>query len=407
MTHRIELAPHVLLEQFASIRQRGLSLCQPLAPEDHVPQPVDFVSPPKWHLAHTSWFFEALVLLKLEPEQASFHPRYGYLFNSYYESMGERVQRARRGALSRPTVDEILAYRAHVDTRMQSWLARDLSHDMLKLMELGLQHEQQHQELLLTDIKYILGLNPLMPPYAVKPVADIDTASEHIAQPTGLDGTESTAWLNLPGGLYDIGHAGPGFSFDNEGARHTQHLRPFQIQQCLVSNRAYMAFVADGAYERAEWWHAEAWDWLHAESIHAPLYWFKADTSGAWWHYTLQGAEPLSPDAPVTHISYYEAHAFAQWAGCRLPTEFEWEAAHSHFSWGQRWEWTDSAYKPYPGFRKATGAVGEYNGKFMVNQQVLRGASFATPPGHSRASYRNFFHPNLRWQYTGIRLARG
>jgi ergothioneine biosynthesis protein EgtB len=290
---------------------------------------------------------------------------------------------------------------------MQNWLARDLGHDMLQLIELGLQHEQQHQELLLTDIKYILGLNPLMPAYSVKAVADIDPMCEHLAQPTGLDGTGRETWLDMPGGLCDIGYQGPGFSFDNEGARHVQHLRPFKIQRSLVSNRAYMAFVADGGYQRAEWWHAEAWDWLHAENVQAPLYWFKDDTSGAWWHYTLRGAAPLPADAPVTHISCYEAHAFAQWAGCRLPTEFEWEAAQNRLSWGQRWEWTDSAYKPYPGFQKATGAVGEYNGKFMINQQVLRGASFATPPGHARASYRNFFHPHLRWQYTGIRLARG
>ena len=410
MPHRIAPAHLDLPERFKDIRQRSLLLCQPLTPEDHVPQPVDFVSPPKWHLAHTSWFFESLILAKLEPEQAPFHPRYGFLFNSYYESIGERVQRARRGALSRPTVEQIQAYRAHVDSRMQHWLACDMSQEMLNLIELGLQHEQQHQELLLTDIKYILGLNPLRPAYSLKPVADIDPLREHLAQPASPDDSQLAAWQpdwhDFPGGLVDIGHEGPGFCFDNEGARHTQHLRPFQIQRSLVSNRAYMAFVADGGYQRAEWWHAEAWDWLHAQNVIAPLYWFKDDTSGAWWHCTLRGAEPLPADAPVTHVSYYEAHAFAQWAGCRLPTEFEWEAAQSLLPWGQRWEWTDSAYKPYPGFRKATGAVGEYNGKFMVNQQVLRGASFATPPGHARASYRNFFHPHLRWQYTGIRLAR-
>ena len=412
MPHRFGLAlhephssqdPHALPARFRDIRQRSLSLRQPLTAEDHVPQPVDFVSPPKWHLAHTSWFFESLVLSKLEPERPPFHPRYGYLFNSYYESIGERVQRSQRGGLSRPSVDEILAYRQHVDARMTHWLACDLSDDIVALIELGLQHEQQHQELLLTDIKYILGLNPLMPAYAVKPVTDIDPAREHAAQPSHTQ----AKWLDVPSGLCEIGHEGPGFCFDNERARHTHYLRPFQIQQGLASNHAYLAFMADGGYLRAELWHAEAWDWLHAAHIDSPLYWFKDDASGAWWHYTLRGAEPLQPAAPVTHISYYEAHAFAQWSACRLPTEFEWEAAQECFDWGQRWEWTESAYKPYPGFQKAAGAVGEYNGKFMVNQQVLRGMSFATPPGHGRPSYRNFFHPHLRWQYTGIRLARG
>jgi ergothioneine biosynthesis protein EgtB len=389
--------------RYTGVRQRSLALCQPLTPEDHVPQPVDFVSPPKWHLAHTSWFFECFVLPRLAPDEPPFHPRYGYLFNSYYEAVGQRVQRAQRGALSRPGVAEIHAYRAHVDERMAAWLERPIAPDIQALIELGLQHEQQHQELLLTDLKYILGLNPLMPAYTLRPAADIDPAREHLVQTAD----SLTSWIDVAGGLYDIGHDGQGFCFDNELGRHAQHLRPFQIRQGLVDNQAYMAFMANGGYERAEFWHAEAWEWLQAQRIQAPLYWFKDDESGAWCHYTLRGPEPLAALAPVTHISYYEACAFAQWSGCRLPTEFEWEAAQALFPWGARWEWTESAYKPYPGFQKAAGAVGEYNGKFMVNQQVLRGMSFATPPDHGRASYRNFFHPHLRWQYTGIRLARG
>ncbi|MGC4060974.1 MAG: ergothioneine biosynthesis protein EgtB [Aquabacterium sp.] len=404
MLHRLgSRTPLDLPARYASVRQRSEALCQPLTPEDHVPQPVDFVSPPKWHLAHTSWFFECFVLPRLAPEQQPFHPRYGYLFNSYYESVGQRVQRAHRGALSRPGVAEILAYRAHVDGHMSRWLERDIDADTHALIELGLQHEQQHQELLLTDIKYILGLNPLMPSYAAQNVADIDLAREHLVQTAD----SLTNWIDVPGGLYDIGHGGAGFCFDNELGRHAHHLRPFQFQQGLVGNKAYLAFMADGGYARAEFWHAEAWEWLHAHRIQAPLYWFEDDESGAWWHYTLRGPEPLQDLAPVTHVSYYEACAFAQWAGGRLPTEFEWEAAQGQVPWGARWEWTESAYKPYPGFKKAAGAVGEYNGKFMVNQQVLRGMSFATPPGHGRASYRNFFHPHLRWQHTGIRLARG
>lgn len=313
------------------------------------------------------------------------------------------MQRQQRGALSRPTVDEILAYRRHIDECMMGWLARELDEPVSALIELGLQHEQQHQELLLTDIKAILGGNPLRPAYAHGRVATWDMAREHVPAPTAT----SQRWLDIEGGLHKIGHNGQGFAFDNEGARHDQHLRPFQIQQGLVSNGDYLRFMADQGYQRHELWHAEGWDWLQAEDIEAPLYWSHDDqVPTGWSHYTLRGPQPLSPDAPVTHLSYYEAHAFAQWAGCRLPTEFEWEAAQSQLTWGQRWEWTASAYLPYPGFQKAAGAVGEYNGKFMVNQMVLRGSSFATPPGHARTTYRNFYHPPLRWQYTGLRLAR-
>ncbi len=392
-----------LASRYRDIRATSEALFAPLALEDHVPQPVAHVSPPKWHLAHTAWFFEAFVLSRLAPEQAPWHPLYGYLFNSYYETVGQRVQRHQRGTLSRPTVDEILAYRRHIDECMLGWLARELDEPVCALIELGLQHEQQHQELLLADIKAILGGNPLQPAYAHGRVATWDTAREHVPMPSATD----QRWLDIEGGLHQVGHTGQGFAFDNEGAQHVQHLRPFQIQQGLVSNGDYLCFMADQGYQRHELWHAEGWDWLQAEGIEAPLYWSRDERSPTGWtHYTLRGPQPVPPDAPVTHLSHYEAHAFAQWAGGRLPTEFEWEAAHSQLQWGQRWEWTASAYLPYPGFQKAVGAVGEYNGKFMTNQMVLRGSSFATPPGHARATYRNFFHTPLRWQYTGLRLAR-
>jgi ergothioneine biosynthesis protein EgtB len=379
---------------------------------------VAFVSPPKWHLAHTTWFFETFVLPQSDAGYKPWHPRYAYLFNSYYEAIGERVARHQRGTLSRPAVAEILAYRAHVDEAMMACLERDPSPHLSELIELGLQHEQQHQELLLTDTKYILGLQPLRPafvPADMPALAYLDPAREHAAANPSL--TQQVTWQDVPGGLHGIGHDGRGFAFDNEGGRHLQHLRPFQIRQTLVTNHEYLAFMADDAYRRPELWHAEAWEWLQAESIEAPLYWWRDESAPQGWsHYTLRGPQFLPPDGPVTHLSFYEAHAYARWAGARLPTEFEWEAAMAQHAqahpqqanrhWGQRWEWTGSAYLPYPGFESAHGAIGEYNGKFMANQMVLRGASFATPPGHARLSYRNFFHPPMRWQYTGIRLAR-
>jgi ergothioneine biosynthesis protein EgtB len=392
------------LDRYQAVRQRSVALCAPLAIEDHVPQPVEWVSPPKWHLAHTTWFFETMVLLHGGRGYTCFHPQYSYLFNSYYESIGARVQRTGRGHLSRPTVAEVHAYRAHVDAAMHDVLTGPLDEATAAMIELGLQHEEQHQELLLTDIKYILGSNPLRPVYATGQAADLDMSAEHAPSSPSVQ----PGHVSHPGGLCEVGHTGEGFCFDNEGARHLTHLQPFEISRTLVSNRDYLAFMQDGAYQRPELWHSEGWAWLASEGINAPLYWFKpeGDTSD-WWAYTLAGPAPIQLEAPVSHVSYFEAHAYAQWAGARLPTEFEWEAAHAQLDWGARWEWTESAYLPYPGFRKAEGAVGEYNGKFMVGQQVLRGSSFATPPGHSRPTYRNFFHPPLRWQYTGIRLARG
>lgn len=389
-----------LLATYRAVRARTVALCAPLAVEDHVPQPIADVSPPKWHLGHTTWFFETLVLAPHQPAYRAFHPGYGFVFNSYYESVGPRVVRAERGGLSRPTVEEIHAYRAHVDAAMSALLAAPPTPALAALVALGLQHEQQHQELLLTDLKYILAVNPLTPAYATAATAAVDVAAEHAAV-IGDD-----AWLTWPGGVVSIGHRGDGFAFDNEGPAHDALVPPCRLRATLVRNREYLAFMADGGYQRAALWHAEGLDWVRGQRVEAPLYWRRADDEPTGWQaLTLTGPTPLALDAPVTHVSYYEAFAFAQWAGARLPTELEWEALAPRFTWGARWEWTESAYKPYPGFRPAAGAVGEYNGKFMVNQQVLRGASFATPPGHARLTYRNFFHAPARWQYTGVRLA--
>lgn len=392
--------PRPLALRFGEVRTRTVALCAPLAVEDHVVQPVVDVSPPKWHLAHTTWFFEALLLTPASPTYRPFHPGYAFLFNSYYESEGERVPRARRGHLSRPTVNEVLAYRDRVDAAVLAWLDTAPEPPWLDRLELGLQHEQQHQELLLTDIKFILGHNPLRPAYAEADTGAVVLGAEHIDQPA------ASGWHTHPGGLVAIGHAGAGFAFDNEGARHEVLLQPHAVADRLVSNAEYLAFMEAGGYDHPRHWHADGWDWCKTSGERAPMYWFRGD-DGQWWHQTLRGPRPLPPRAPVSHINWYEASAYADWAGARLPTETEWEAAAGRgMHWGARWEWTSSAYTPYPGFRRGDGAVGEYNGKFMVGQQVLRGASFATPPGHARPTYRNFFQPALRWQYTGIRLAR-
>lgn len=392
----------ILLTRYRDIRLRSLKLCAPLHPEDHVPQPVVDVSPPKWHLGHTSWFFESFVLESFQPDYQIFHPLYGYLFNSYYETAGERVARPQRGALSRPTVEEVVAYRAHVDIAMSQLLANPIEPALIELIELGLQHEQQHQELLLTDIKFILGHNLLHPLYDPMALGPLDLSAEHDGTCPPLDD-----WLHIDGHTARIGHEGRGFAFDNELPAHDVLIQNFEIRHALVTNAEYLAFILDGGYERHELWHSEGWDWVKTLEQRAPLYWIPdPDHANGWLNQTLSGPKPLFGQAPVTHISYYEAHAFCEWAGWRLPTEFEWEVAARQLAWGRRWEWTQSAYAPYPGFVRKSGAVGEYNGKFMVNQQVLRGSSFATSPGHSRLTYRNFFHAPLRWQYTGIRPAR-
>lgn len=377
-------------EAYKKVRDRTIEICKPLKTEDFVVQPIADVSPPKWHLGHTTWFFENMVLKPYLKGYKEFDRNYNFVFNSYYETLGARVIRTDRGNLSRPGVDEVFQYRKYVDEHMQK-LFKQRKTLPEEIIVIGLNHEQQHQELMITDIKYILGNNPLFPPYKTD-------FAESEKQPN------SKGWTKIEKGLYNIGYQGSGFCFDNELKSHPVYLEDFEISNGLVTNKEYLEFIEDGSYKNFNYWHAEAWDWVNKNNITSPLYWHKIKDK--WHHYTMAGLRPLKMDGPVSHVSYYEAFAYASWKQMRLPTEFEWEAASSKFPWGQRWEWTESAYLPYPGFSKEPGALGEYNGKFMVSQKVLRGASVATSPGHSRNTYRNFFYPNQRWQYTGIRLAR-
>jgi ergothioneine biosynthesis protein EgtB len=381
-----------LLEKYRAVRAASEAICQPLQKEDYVVQPIADVSPPKWHLGHITWFWEAFVLNLHQPGYKPYNPDYNYVFNSYYETIGARVVRTDRGNLSRPSVDEVYAYRKYVDEAMAALIAAGPGKELETIIVLGLNHEQQHQELLYTDIKYILGHNPLFPAWSDH---DIDEGAPPQQPASGI--------LSIPAGICEIGYEGDQFCFDNELSRHKVYLNEFQIAADLVTNGEWLAFIEAGGYKDFRFWHAEGWDWVKSRAIEAPLYWHFID--GRWYQYTMAGLRPLDKRQPVCHINYYEASAYAAWKGGRLPTEWEWEAASGKFSWGKRWEWTASAYLPYPGFKKAEGAIGEYNGKFMVSQMVLRGASVATPAGHSRPTYRNFFHPPLRWQFTGIRLA--
>jgi ergothioneine biosynthesis protein EgtB len=352
---------------------------------------VAFASPAKWHIAHTTWFFEEFVLCEHVPGYQRFHQDYAFLFNSYYNSIGERTLRAERGNLTRPTVEEVYVYRAHVDTHMQRFLDQDISDDVREIVVLGLHHEQQHQELLITDIKYILGHNPTFPVYAAGASLVNNRNKNH-------------GWLQIPRDIYEIGFDGNGFCYDHERARHKVYLEDFQISKSLVTNGEFLEFIRDGAYEDFSLWLDEGWAWIQSENIRSPMYWHLIDDE--WFQFTLGGLQKVDPDETLCHVSYFEAAAYAEWTGKRLPTEFEWEAASAQLDWGKRWEWTNSAYLAYPRFKKAAGAIGEYNGKFMVNQMVLRGSSVATPPGHSRNTYRNFFHAQDQWQFSGIRLAK-
>ncbi|WP_443946342.1 ergothioneine biosynthesis protein EgtB [Pedobacter sp. AW1-32] len=381
-----------LAQQYKTIRKHSEEICAPLQTEDYVVQPVVDVSPPKWHLGHTTWFFETFILQPYAFEYQVYNADYSYVFNSYYEAVGNRVIRTDRGNLSRPSVNEIYQYRAYVDAAMLAFLEEEPVDDVRELLVLGFNHEQQHQELLLTDIKYILGNNPLFPAYDAS-----------FAENKKTEDQEKTM-IAVDEGIYEIGYNGKDFCFDNELNRHKVYLHAFSISASLVSNAEFVAFIEDGGYRDFSLWHSEGWSWVNENQIAAPMYWYKIDNQ--WYQYTFAGLQPVAPEQALTHISYYEAYAFASWKGMRLPTEFEWEVSAERFNWGERWEWTESAYLPYPGFNKAPGAIGEYNGKFMVNQKVLRGASVATSAGHSRKTYRNFFHPQLRWQYTGIRLAK-
>lgn len=380
-----------LLDFFLETRKRTETLCEPLEIEDYVVQPIIDVSPPKWHLGHSTWFFEQFILEPHATGYRVFDADFSFVFNSYYETVGKRVVRSDRGNLSRPSVQKVYEYRAYVTKAIKSLFQEKNDPELLNLLEIGIHHEKQHQELLLTDIKYILGNNPLLPVYS-------DTFKEHPVENHTQD------WVSLEEGVYDIGHNLDTFCYDNELGRHKVYLHAYSISNKLVTNQEYIDFITAGGYQKFDLWHAEGWDWVQQNGIESPLYWHRID--GNWQHYTLKGLQPIHPESPVTHISYFEAFAFAQWKGCRLPTEFEWEAAQQYFPWGNRWEWTESAYLPYPNYTKADGALGEYNGKFMVNQKVLRGGSVATPINHTRPTYRNFFQTDLRWQFTGLRLVK-
>ncbi|KQR91085.1 sulfatase maturase [Chryseobacterium sp. Leaf180] len=381
-----------LLDQYLKIRQHSVFICEPLEIEDYVVQPIVDVSPPKWHLGHTTWFFETFILSPNFPDYKVFDAQYNFVFNSYYETIGARVIRTDRGNLSRPSVADVYRYREYVDEHMKLFLqSHFFTKELETLLELGLNHEQQHQELLLTDIKYILGHNPLFPVY-----------KKNHSEP--LKPILCAEMISIPEGVYEIGFEGEGFCFDNELGRHKVYLQNFEISNSLVTNGEYLEFMRDGGYSDFRHWHAEGWDWVKTSQAKSPLYWHEIE--GDWMLYNLSGLQKVDPDEALCHISFFEASAFASWKGLRLPTEAEWEIASDHFDWGSRWEWTGSSYLPYPGFKKEAGAVGEYNGKFMVNQTVLRGASVATPKDHSRKTYRNFFPTNLQWQFTGLRLAK-
>ena len=401
-----------LNERFQKIRQQTEAICAPLSSEDMVVQVMLDASPPKWHLAHTTWFFETFLLKPNLAKYREFNPDFVFLFNSYYESIGKRLQRAKRGNITRPSIDEVFAYRKYVNEAMLQLLVQELSTEVLTFVELGLQHEHQHQELLVTDLKYTLGTNPTFPVYQEKEYSQLPLVEQE--------------WIKVEAGVYEIGFTVDGFSFDNETPRHRTFLEPYAISNRLVTNEEYLLFMQSGGYSEPSYWLMEGWELKKKENWEAPLYWFWYEDN--WWHYTLSGFNPIDLEAPVTHISFYEADAFAKWMGLRLPTEQEWEVAcnqvkstPTNFSenglfhpqveteisfLGNCWQWCYSNYNPYPGYEQAAGALGEYNGKFMINQMVLRGGSCATPESHIRTTYRNFFHPDKRWQFSGIRLAK-
>jgi len=415
-----------LLDGYRAIRKATENLCEPLCVEDYVIQSMPDVSPPKWHLGHSSWFFERVILEQHDPSHKPFHERYSFIFNSYYQSFGERVQRDTRGTLSRPTVKEVYAYRRFVDERLRAFLEKadeGVLAEVAPLVELGLHHEQQHQELLVTDIKHILGSNPLLPAYMADP-------RPQAAAPVGSPGR----FIPISGGVHEIGATPEGFAWDNERPRHRVLLEDFLLMNRSVTCAEYLEFINDGGYRNPLVWLSDGWDTVCREGWEAPLYWQNVD--GSWQQFTLSGMLPVELNEPVTHVSFYEAAAYARWAEKRLPTEFEWEAVATSSARapsgslledgrlhplpiiadsdsanlfqqlvGNVWEWTNSAYLPYPGYHQERGALGEYNGKFMSNQMVLRGGSCATPRNHIRTTYRNFFQCEKRWQFTGIRLA--
>jgi ergothioneine biosynthesis protein EgtB len=408
--------PSSLRDRLMATRRLSLRLSEPLSDEDQVVQAMDDASPTKWHLAHTTWFFEAFVLPRFMPGYHIFDDSFEYCFNSYYESVGPRHPRPKRGLLTRPSTEAVRAYRAHVDDALEEFLAQGLPPEAEAFIELGINHEQQHQELLLTDILSLFSAGPLKPAYRE---ADPGVSTHAAVQ---------LAFMPFEGGIYEVGHDGNGFAYDNEGPRHEQLVRPFKLANRCVTNAEWIEFIKDGGYETATLWLADGWNTVNGQDWRGPLYFEEAE--GGYMQMSLLGYRPVDPAAPVTHVSFFEADAFARWAGYRLPSEFEWEVASAgrpvegrdlgadHLRplpadagdglrqmFGDVWEWTASAYLPYPGFRPEPGAVGEYNGKFMCNQFVLKGGSCATPQGHVRRTYRNFFYPHQRWQFTGLRLA--
>lgn len=412
-----------LLQQFNLVRDFSERLCKPLATEDFIVQSMPDVSPTRWHLAHTSWFFETFLLKPMLKDYQTPNELFNYLFNSYYNAISQQFPRPKRGLLSRPTVKEIFAYRHHVDTqvaRLFDQLENEKILEITPVFTLGLNHEQQHQELMLTDIKHVFSQNPLYPVYSKQEKNPVSTGSSNLS------------FVEFQGGRVQQGYSGTDFSFDNETPSHEFLLQPFALADRLVTNREYLAFIEDSGYQQPHLWLSDGWALIQKENWRSPLYWIKRDN--VWHEFTLSGLLPVNMDAPVVHVSYYEADAYANWCGARLPNEYEWEEAASnvplqgnfvqnqHFHptplhsnpgeqlgqmYGDVWEWTRSPYTSYPGFKPATGAIGEYNGKFMSNQMVLRGGSCASSHDHLRATYRNFFYPHSRWQFMGIRLARG
>lgn len=384
-----------MLQQFINtfIRTRKYSeeLAEPLLIEDYSVQPSDFASPPKWHLAHSTWFWEEFVLTKYFKDYKVYDEDFSFLFNSYYNTVGKRVQRPMRGLMTRPSVEEVYRYRNYVTDSVVQFLATDPDEEVFEVIKVGINHEEQHQELFVYDIKYILGNQPTFPEYAGNAFA-----------PKIEPGP--TEFVKIEAGVYEIGHEGKEFCFDNELGRHKAYLAGFEISTSLTTNAEYIGFINAGGYTNFNYWHDEGWQWIDNNKIKAPLYWHLIE--GQWHTYSLDGLQRLNLQEPVIHLSYFEAWAFAEWKKMRLPTEAEWEIAADKLNWGQVWEWTNSAYLAYPGFSKVPGALGEYNGKFMINTMVLRGGSVATPVGHSRKTYRNFFHPDMRWQYCGIRLVK-
>lgn len=411
-----------LIDKFNYIRNFSLELCKPLVTEDYVVQSMPDVSPTKWHLAHTSWFFETFILKENDKNYKSLHPQYSYLFNSYYIQAGKRFLRNQRGLITRPTVKQVFEYRDYIDEKIRNFIEtapEEILNKFASVLEIGFNHEQQHQELMLTDIKHVFSINPLYPVYS----ENENFISENIPD---------LNWIKFDEGIYEIGHDGKNFSYDNEMPRHKEFINSFKLASRLITNAEYLEFIEDGGYNKPEIWLSDGAAEVAVQNWHAPLYWEKKGDN--WYVFTLNGLKELNLNEPVCHVSYYEADAFARWAGCRLPTEAEWETASNQIQikgnfvetrnfhpvplhvknngtqldqmFGDVWEWTRSAYSPYPGYKILPGALGEYNGKFMSNQMVLRGGSCATSETHIRKTYRNFFPPNARWQFMGIRLSK-